>query len=183
MEIPRIHCQIHDLAEDLKYVTGSRNWHRQRYSKFIDYFREHEIPLPFHPEASPDPKPQYQTSNIPLTKLEEIKHALLLDLNLSCDRDPCRHRYSPQTMSFCLTAHVFSGARYGFLREILDPLSEQTLREFSSLPVTLFQTHLAVVQVVKPRITAYLQNYPSLLTAPVRCTLCIDAFQSIPRLG
>jgi hypothetical protein len=83
-------------------------------------------------------------------------------------------------MSFCLATHVFSGACYRFLREILDLPSDQTLREFSSLSVALIQTHLAVVQGSKPRITAYLQDYPSLLTAPVRCTLCIDAFSVDP---
>jgi hypothetical protein len=83
-------------------------------------------------------------------------------------------------MSFCLLAHVFSGACYRFLREILDLPSEYTLHEFSSLPVALIQTHLAVVQCAKPRITAYLQDYPSLLTAPARCILCIDAFSVDP---
>jgi hypothetical protein len=51
----------------------------------------------------------------------------------------------------------------------------QTLRKFSLLPLAFIQTHLAVVQGVKPRITAYLQDYPSLVTAPV-CTLCVDTF-------
>jgi hypothetical protein len=86
-------------------------------------------------------------------------------------------------MSFCLTTHVFSGACDRFLREILDLPSQQTLGEFSSLPVALIQTHLAVVQAVKPRITAYLQDYPYFLTVPVRCTLCLNAFQLIPGLG
>jgi hypothetical protein len=33
---------------------------------------------------------------------------------------------------------------------------------------------------VKPRITTYLQDYPSLLTASLRCSLCIDAFSVDP---
>jgi hypothetical protein len=57
--------------EDLECMTCSGNWYQQRDSKFIDHFREHDIPLPFHPEASPGPESQHQTSAIPLTKLEE----------------------------------------------------------------------------------------------------------------
>jgi hypothetical protein len=156
MEIPRLHREIHDLEEDLKCMTRSRNWDKQKYSKFIDYFREHDIPLPFHPEASPKSESQHQMSAIPLTKLEKTKQTVLLDFNPNYDRAPCRHRYSPQTMSLCLTDHVSSGACDRFIREIPDLPSEQTLREFSSLPVALIQTHLAVVQGVEPRITAYL---------------------------
>jgi hypothetical protein len=50
MEIPRLHREIHDLEEDLECMTRSRNWYKQRYSKFISDFREHDIPLPFHPK-------------------------------------------------------------------------------------------------------------------------------------
>jgi hypothetical protein len=40
---------------------------------------------------------------------------------------------------------------------------------------------MVVVQGMKPRITTHLQDYPSWLTAPIRCTLCIDAFSVDPR--
>jgi hypothetical protein len=62
----------------------------------------------------------------------------------------------------------------------MDLPSQQTLREFLSLSVALIQTHMAVVQSVKPRITAYLQDYPSLFTDPARRILCIDAFSVGP---
>jgi hypothetical protein len=88
MEIPSLRREIHDQDKDLTCITRSRNWHKQRHSKFIDYLREYDIPLPFHPEASPDPESQHQTSAILLIKFKETKHAVLLDLNLNCDRAP-----------------------------------------------------------------------------------------------
>jgi hypothetical protein len=130
---------------------------------------------PFGIKCPPDggiPVPSsVQEGTLPPTKLDETKSAVLYDLILNRDRTPSRHRYSKHTVSFALAAHVFSGAYYRFLREILDLPCEQTLRESTSESVTLIQSIRSDIDGVERGITEYLEDYASLVTSQVRCTL------------
>jgi hypothetical protein len=186
MEIPRLHREINEAEDKLDKMKRSRNWYRQRYQTLMAYFVENDIPPPLHRESPPDDgevsmivSPPEGT--IPLTKLEQVKHAVLSDLNLNCDRAPSRHRYLPETLSFAFAAHVFSATCYRFIREILDLPSEQTLRELTRESVTTIKVSLTDVDLAGSLVAPYLDDYSSLLgTAPLRCRLCIDAFSIDP---
>jgi hypothetical protein len=143
MEIHRLNRRINALEDGLSRMTRSRNWYQKRYFKLMA-FHENGIASPFRIKCPPDGgipvAASVQEHTLPPTKLDETKNTVLYDLILNCDRDPSRHRYSKHTISFAFAAHVFFGACYRFLREILDLSSEQTLRESTSERVALIQS-------------------------------------------
>jgi hypothetical protein len=166
MEIPRLDRQIHHTEDDLLAMTRSRDWHRYRYDQSVTFFKDNRIPIHWTRDAAPD-KPAVEEDIPPPTKSEETKHAVLQDLNLNCDRAPCRHRYSQGTRRFASAAQVFSGACYRFLRE------------FSSDPVNEIIEIFSRVDEGSHRMAESLRDYTE-ANLPLKCTLCIDAFSIDP---
>jgi hypothetical protein len=111
MEIPRLHREIHHLEDDLLAMTHSRDWYRCKYHQLITILKDNGIPMPWTDDGASD-EPAVEEDTPPPTKLEETKHVVMQELNLNCDRAPCRHRYSEETKGFAYAAHVFSGACY-----------------------------------------------------------------------